>query len=170
MTKMNTTMNATMITRLTKEMIAARMAEMRTGFENLNKEARIMQKYVMSPEQNEAWACLLYYMEADENHSITVPLSDIWQENLPGAEDITVTLEGAGDDGYYLAVNYDGDVYDVDVEDVSFRLPARGFSYTLIDGLPAECTVQNILLHTALVQLLTDAGVFEDETQYNEYR
>lgn len=159
-----------MNTRLTRDQIAARIAEMKAGIEALNKEHQIMQKYAMSAEQGEAWTCMLYFMGEDENHSITVPLSDIWQENLPGTEKITVTLETTDEGEYYLAVNYDGDVYDTEVEDVSFRLPARGFSYTLIDGLPAECTLQNILLHTALATLLTDAGVFEDETKYNEYR
>lgn len=159
-----------MNTRLTQEKIAAKIAEMRTGIEKLNKEHQIMQKYAMSAEQGEAWTCLLYYRSEAENGSITVPLSDIWCENLPGAEEMTVTLEVTDEGEYYLALNGNGVHYDAEVEDVSFRLPARGFSYTLIDGLPAECTVQNILLHTALVQLLTDAGVFEDEKQYNEYR
>lgn len=159
-----------MNTRLTEEKIAATIAKITAGIETLNKEHRIMQKYAMSSEQSEAWTCMLYFMGEDENGSITVPLSDIWQENLPGTEEMTVMLEADGDNGYYLALVDDGVVYDVDVEDVSFRLPAKGFSYTMIDGLPAECTIQNILLHSALVQLLTEAGVFEDETQYTEYR
>lgn len=159
-----------MNTRLTQEKIAATIAKITAGIEELNKERRIMDKYAMSGEQNHAWTCMLHFIGEDENGSITVPLSDIWQENLPGTEEMTVTLEADGDNGYYLALVDDGVVYDVEVEDVSFCLPASGFRYTEIDRLPAECTVQNILLHSALASLLTEAGVFEDETQYNKYR
>lgn len=159
-----------MNTRLTSDQIAARIAEMKTGIEKVHKEYPLTQKYAMSAEQGEAWSCMLYYAGEDENGHITVPLSDIWRENLPGTEEMTVTLEVADEGEYYLALIDDGVVYDVEVEDVSFRMPARGFSETMIDGLPAECTVQNILLHTALATLLTEAGVFEDETKYSEYR
>lgn len=159
-----------MNTRLTEEKITTTVAKIVSDIESLNKEHRITQKYAMSGEQSYAWTCLLYHMGEDENGSITVPLSDIWREEIPGTEEMTVTLEGDGDSGYYMVLNDGGDVYDAEVEDVSFRLPASGFSYTMIDGLPAECTMQNILLHSALASLLTEAGIFEDETKYNEYK
>lgn len=162
---MNTTMNTT---RLRKEDVAAKIAEMKRQNRKDKKfqMSRLLIECDITAEQLDAWICMRDYLSWKDDKTITVPLSDIWQEELPGKEETTVTLKYFKKDSthyyYYIALNHDGNVYDAEVEELSLPTP-MGFYLAEIDGLPAEYTMQSLALHSALVQLLTEAGIYDDE-------
>lgn len=157
-----------MNTRLTTDTVKTISEKIRTGLKEVDDKYPLVRKYAMSAEQNEAWACMMY-MEGHSDDGVTVPLSDIWRGEIPGAGDMTVSLDRT-DDGLYLALtDACGTVRDTDVDEIMYSLP-RGYSDTYQSGFPLDYWIQNQLLHTALVRLMTEAGLFEDETKHNEYR
>lgn len=137
-----------------------------TDEEIKNKRARIIRKYAMSEEQNDAWTRMRQYMNEAEDNYIDVPLSDIWCEELPGTEEMTVTLckSDVEDDDcdYYITLRHNGKIYNGYVEDLTTRFPFEYF-YTEINGHNNIHTMLNRLFHCELVRLLTKAGIFEDE-------
>lgn len=154
-----------MNTRLTQDQIAAKIAKIKSDNEEKKKKYGIRWEYAMSTEQAEAWTCLRDCITEGECSTITIPLSDIWQENLPGTENTTVKVTWF-DDGldadYYMGLYHNGTLYDTEFEDVFFRM-GPGFFLTEINDLPASDIMESIYLHSKLVSLMIKAGIFEDK-------
>ena len=160
-------MNTKNNTRLTKEDRTAIIDRMRSDIRKNNKYglAHLLEKCAMNMEQLEAWICMIDYVTMWGRNVITVPLSDILQGEIPGTEGTSVTLKHFTKNSacyYYMALNYDGNVYDAEVEELSL-ITSEVSSLAEINGLPVDYTLQSLPLHSALVQLLTEAGIVEEE-------
>lgn len=149
-----------MILNLTDERIRETISRMRADYAAYDKENTRYDRYRLTDARSDAWTCLIHEKDSLPGECVTVRLADLWQETIPGTEDAAVELHRTDGDDWYIALWTDGRVYEAEVQDIWFLLPQPALR-TGKDGFPEVVRIQSMLLHSALVSLMEEAGILE---------
>lgn len=145
----------------TDEILKETISRMRADYAAYGKQNSEYDRYGLTDARSDAWTYIIHEKDSRPDEGVTVPLADIWRDELPGIEDATVALDRAdnGED-WYLALWKDGLVYEAEVQDIWFSLPQSALRIGK-DGLPEAVRIQNMLMQSALAGLMADAGILE---------